>query len=55
MVESKNTKEALEDESWVQAMQEELNQFKRNNVWELVPAPKGKTIIGTKLLGFSCN
>ena len=29
-------------------MQEELNQFKRNNVWELVPAPKGKTIIGTK-------
>ena len=48
IVEPKNTKEALEDESWVQAMQEELNQFKRNNVWELVPAPKGKTIIGTK-------
>ena len=32
IVEPKNTKEALEDESWVQAMQEELNQFKRNNV-----------------------
>ena len=29
-------------------MQEKLNQFKRNNVWELVLAPKGKTIIGTK-------
>ena len=29
-------------------MQEELNQFKRNNVWVLVLALKGKTIIGTK-------
>ncbi|GJZ55917.1 retrovirus-related pol polyprotein from transposon TNT 1-94 [Tanacetum coccineum] len=29
-------------------MQEELNQFKRNKVWTLVPAPYGKTIIGAK-------
>ncbi|GKG24936.1 retrovirus-related pol polyprotein from transposon TNT 1-94, partial [Tanacetum coccineum] len=29
-------------------MQEELNQFERNKVWALVPAPYGKTIIGTK-------
>lgn len=31
-------------------MQEELNQFERNQVWELVPKPKpnGKHIIGTK-------
>ncbi|RJG14692.1 hypothetical protein D4A39_16845, partial [Alcanivorax profundi] len=29
-------------------MQEELNQFVRNDVWYLVPRPKGKHIIGTK-------
>ena len=29
-------------------MQEELDQFKRNEVWELVPKPKDKSIIGTK-------
>ena len=29
-------------------MQEELNQFERNKVWALVPAPKNKSIIRTK-------
>ena len=29
-------------------MQEELNQFERNNIWELVPKPKHESIIGTK-------
>ena len=29
-------------------MQEELNQFERNNVWELVPRPSNASIIGTK-------
>ncbi|GJU03318.1 retrovirus-related pol polyprotein from transposon TNT 1-94 [Tanacetum coccineum] len=29
-------------------MQEELNQFKTNDVWCLVPPPKNQTIIGTK-------
>ena len=29
-------------------MQEELNQFKRQKVWKLVPRPKNKSIIGTK-------
>ena len=29
-------------------MQEELVQFERNKVWELVPAPKDRAIIGTK-------
>nr|GEV05269.1 copia protein [Tanacetum cinerariifolium] len=40
--------EAMEEEGWIIAMQEELNQFKRNKVWNLVPKPHGKTIIGTK-------
>ncbi|KAL0561561.1 hypothetical protein IC582_001995 [Cucumis melo] len=33
---------------WINAMQEELFQFRRNNVWTLVPKPEGANIIGTK-------
>src|SRR5919202_442075 len=47
-IEPKNIKEAIIDEQWVMAMQEELNQFERNDVWELVPMPSENTIIGTK-------
>ncbi|GJT57193.1 retrovirus-related pol polyprotein from transposon TNT 1-94 [Tanacetum coccineum] len=47
-IKPKNINEALKDESWVIAMQEELNQFISNDVWELVPNPKNMTIIGTK-------
>ncbi|GJW36242.1 retrovirus-related pol polyprotein from transposon TNT 1-94 [Tanacetum coccineum] len=47
-IEPKNVNEALGDESWIVAMQEELNQFIANDVWELVPQPKNLTIIGTK-------
>ncbi|GJR40981.1 retrovirus-related pol polyprotein from transposon TNT 1-94 [Tanacetum coccineum] len=46
--EPKNVNEALGDESWIVAMQEELNQFVANEVWELVPQPRNRTIIGTK-------
>ncbi|GKC02362.1 retrovirus-related pol polyprotein from transposon TNT 1-94 [Tanacetum coccineum] len=38
--------EALKHLGWVDAMQDELNQFSRNKVWTLVPAPYGKIIIG---------
>ncbi|GJS55864.1 retrovirus-related pol polyprotein from transposon TNT 1-94 [Tanacetum coccineum] len=47
-IEPKNVNEALTDESWIIAMQEELNQFVANDVRELVPQPKNMTIIGTK-------
>ncbi|GKB74297.1 retrovirus-related pol polyprotein from transposon TNT 1-94 [Tanacetum coccineum] len=47
-IEPKNVNEALGDESWIVAMQEELNQFITNEVWELVPQPRNMTIIGTK-------
>jgi len=30
---------ALSDDGWILAMQEELNQFQRNDVWDLVPKP----------------
>ena len=39
--------EALKDPDWVMAMQEELNNFKRNHMWELVERPK-TNMIGTK-------
>ena len=47
-IEPKNINEAIEDESWTLAMQEELNQFKRNKVWTLAPRPKDHFFIGTK-------
>ncbi|GJR85051.1 hypothetical protein Tco_0209062 [Tanacetum coccineum] len=47
-IEPKKLIEALEEKGWIIAMQEELNQFERNKVWNLVPIPHGKTIIETK-------
>ena len=47
-VEPTKVEEALQDESWVEAMHDELLQFQRNDVWTLVPRSKGKLIIGTK-------
>ncbi|GKA60200.1 retrovirus-related pol polyprotein from transposon TNT 1-94 [Tanacetum coccineum] len=48
VIEPKLIKEAIQDESYTMAMQEELNQFKTNDVWSLVPPPDNQTIIGTK-------
>ena len=47
-IEPKKIEEALEDPDWVIAMQEELNQFERCKVWDLVDRPKGQGVIGTK-------
>ncbi|GJV40010.1 putative ribonuclease H-like domain-containing protein [Tanacetum coccineum] len=47
-VEPRSVAQALEDPSWVDAMQEEMQQFKFQNVWILVDLPKGKYAIGTK-------
>nr|GEW20687.1 retrovirus-related Pol polyprotein from transposon TNT 1-94 [Tanacetum cinerariifolium] len=47
-MEPKKETHALDDESWVEAMQEELLQFKLVNVWTLVDLPHGKRAIGTK-------
>ncbi|GJZ87071.1 putative ribonuclease H-like domain-containing protein [Tanacetum coccineum] len=46
--EPKKISKALEDESWVDAMQEELLQFEIQKVWILVDLPFGKKAIGTK-------
>nr|GEU85827.1 hypothetical protein [Tanacetum cinerariifolium] len=37
--EPKNYKEAMEESCWIEAMQEEIHEFKRIEVWELVPRP----------------
>ncbi|GKA37887.1 putative ribonuclease H-like domain-containing protein, partial [Tanacetum coccineum] len=46
--EPKKIVDALKDESWVEAMQEELLLFKIHNVWVLVDCPKGVRPIGIK-------
>nr|GEY25921.1 uncharacterized mitochondrial protein AtMg00810-like [Tanacetum cinerariifolium] len=38
-IEPKNVKEAMTDPAWIESMQKELLQFKRMDVWVLVPAP----------------
>nr|GEW15680.1 reverse transcriptase domain-containing protein [Tanacetum cinerariifolium] len=38
-MEPKNVKEAMTDPAWIDSMQEELLQFKRLDLWVLVPAP----------------
>ena len=46
--ELKTVEEALQDENWVKSMHEELNQFVRNDVWELALRPENVHVIGTK-------
>ncbi|GJR98528.1 putative ribonuclease H-like domain-containing protein [Tanacetum coccineum] len=46
--ELKKVIQALEDPSWIEAMQEELLQFELQKVWTLVDLPNGKRAIGTK-------
>nr|GEU55017.1 hypothetical protein [Tanacetum cinerariifolium] len=48
-VEPKTYKDALTQSCWIEAMQEELNEFERLEVWELVPRPD-KVIITLKLI-----
>ncbi|GJW08041.1 retrovirus-related pol polyprotein from transposon TNT 1-94 [Tanacetum coccineum] len=39
LVEPKNYKEAMLEPSWIDAMQEEIHEFERMQIWELVPCP----------------
>jgi hypothetical protein len=47
-IEPTKIEEALNDVDWVTAMHKELNNFTRNQVWELVERPKNYNVIGTK-------
>nr|GFA78585.1 hypothetical protein [Tanacetum cinerariifolium] len=44
--EPKRVHQALKDPNWIEAMQEELLQFKMQKVWVLVDLPHGKRAIG---------
>ena len=41
-IEPRNVHEAICEESWVKAMKEELTQFEKNEVWNLVSKPQGQ-------------
>ncbi|XP_074305231.1 uncharacterized protein LOC141640280 [Silene latifolia] len=47
-IEPTNSKEVLAESDWIVAMQEELQQFKRNKVWHLVPRPRDRSVIRTR-------
>ncbi|GKB47223.1 retrovirus-related pol polyprotein from transposon TNT 1-94 [Tanacetum coccineum] len=48
--EPKNIKEAMADSTWIEVMQEEIHQFERLDVWELVDRPLCKNVINMKWL-----
>lgn len=47
-IESKDLAEAFDDDLWVEAMHEELEQFGRLDVWDLVPKPEHVNVVRTK-------
>ncbi|GJU85099.1 retrotransposon protein, putative, unclassified [Tanacetum coccineum] len=44
-IEPTNIKESMVDHNWIELMQDELNQFKRLDVWELVERPSDRNVI----------
>ncbi|GKF72974.1 retrovirus-related pol polyprotein from transposon TNT 1-94, partial [Tanacetum coccineum] len=48
VVEPKTYKDALTQSCWIKAMQEELNEFERLGVWELIPRPDKVMVITLK-------
>ncbi|GKA53237.1 retrovirus-related pol polyprotein from transposon TNT 1-94, partial [Tanacetum coccineum] len=48
--EPSNIKKEMADHAWIEARQEEIHQFDRLNVWELVDKPFGNTVIKLKWL-----
>ena len=47
-IEPNSFEEASKDEFWNKAMNEELDQIKKNGTWNLVPRPRYKNVIGKK-------
>lgn len=44
----KRIDEVLKDESWMKAMQEQLDQFERSQIWTLAQRLKYASVLGTK-------
>ena len=43
-------KDALDNERWIEAMNEDIDQIKRNTTQSLVPRANDKNVIGKKLV-----
>jgi len=52
-VEPKHIDDAMQDDNWIKAIQEELDQFQKNDVWKLVKLPKGMKVVGAKLVFYN--
>jgi hypothetical protein len=48
MLEPKNFNESSKDNHWIKAMNDELDQIEKNNMWEMVHRLEGKNVIGSK-------
>jgi len=48
VTEPSSFEEAVEDPAWVDAMVEEYDSIVRNNAWEIVPRPEGKSVVGSR-------
>ena len=46
-LEPKTMKDALDNEDWILAMNEEIDQILKIKTWSLVPRPKGNNVNGT--------
>ena len=40
--------EAIHNKEWVEAMMEEYQSIMKNDVWDIVPKPEGKSVISSK-------
>jgi len=47
-IEPKNIDEAQNEYFWVTTMEDEMSQFTKNKVWNLVPSSKYQSLVGTK-------
>ena len=46
--EPRSVKDVLDNKSWIEEMNEEIEHIERNKTWNHVPRPKDKNVIGTK-------
>ena len=43
-----NYEEAMQKKEWVEAMTEEYQSIIKNDVWDIVPKPEGKSVVSSK-------
>ena len=48
MIEPSSFEESVQEPTWVDSMVEEYDSIVRNNAWEIVPMPVGKSVVGSR-------